>query len=124
MHDREELRSEPSLHITGDVFDCGGDGVLGSERGVYDDAETFDLEVSLVQGFEGAPIVEVMVERYSKVGVSDGGGESGMFGGCRKRAEVVTMDRDINREDGGDFYSSRRGRNGRRRRHGKQSATR
>ena len=48
MHDRDELRSEPSLHISGDVFDRGGDGVLGSEWGVYDDAEAFDLEISLV----------------------------------------------------------------------------
>ena len=84
MHDRDELRSEPGLHITGDVFDCGGDGVLGGERGVYDDTETFDLEISLVQGFKGASVVEVMIKWYGKVGVGDGGDECGMFGGGRE----------------------------------------
>ena len=64
MHDRDELRSEPGLYITDNVFNCGGDGILSREGGIYDDAETFDLEVSPVQGFEGASIVEVMVERY------------------------------------------------------------
>ena len=48
MHDRDELCSEPGLHIMGDVFHSRGDGILGSERGVYDDAEAFDLEVGLV----------------------------------------------------------------------------
>ena len=84
MHDRDELRSELGLHITGDVFDCGGDGVLGGERGVYDNTEAFDLEVSLVQGFEGASIVEVVVERDGKVRVSDGSDQGGMFGGGRE----------------------------------------
>ena len=106
MHDRDELCSEPGLHITGDVFYGGGDGVLGGERGVHNDAQAFDLEVSFVQSFEGAPIVEVMIEWYGQVGVGDGGDECGMFGGGRKRAEAVAMDRDVDREDGGNFYSS------------------
>ena len=86
---------KPGLHISGDVFHGGGDGVLGGEWGVYDDAKTFDLEVSLVQGFEGASIVEVMVERHGKVGVSDGSDECGVFGGGRERAEAVAMNRDV-----------------------------
>ena len=57
---------------------------MGSEWGVYDNAEAFDLEISLVQGFEGASIIEVMVEWHSEVRVSDGGDECGMFGGGRK----------------------------------------
>ena len=72
MHDRDEFRSEPGLHITGDVFNCGGDGVLSREGRVYDDAEMFNLEVSLVQGFEGTSIVKVMVEQHSEVRVYDG----------------------------------------------------
>ena len=60
------------MHITGDVFHCGSDGVVGSKWGVYDDAKSFDLEVSLVQGFEGAAIVEVMVEWDGEVRVCDG----------------------------------------------------
>ena len=95
MHDRDELCSESGLHITGDVFDCGGDGVLSGEWGVYDDAKAFDLEIGFVQGLEGASIVEVMIKRYSEVGVSDGGDERGMFGGGRERAEAVTMDWDV-----------------------------
>ena len=43
MHDRDELCSELSLHIMGDMFNGGGNGVPGCEWGVYDDAETFDL---------------------------------------------------------------------------------
>ena len=43
MHDRDELRSESGLYITSDMLDCGGDGVLGSKRGVYDNAEMFHL---------------------------------------------------------------------------------
>ena len=84
MHDGDKLRLEPGLHITGEVFDGGGDGVLGGERGVYDDAKVFDLEVGLIQGFEGASIIEVVVERHSKVGVSDGGDQCGVFGGGRE----------------------------------------
>ena len=72
MHDRDKLRSEPGLHITGDMFHRGGDGVLSGERGVYYDAESFHLEVGLVQGLEGAAVVEVMVEWDGKVWVCDG----------------------------------------------------
>ena len=57
----------------GDVFDCRGDGIPGCGRGVDDYAETFDLEVSLVQDFEEASIIKVMVEWYGKMGVCDGG---------------------------------------------------
>ena len=95
MHDRNELRSEPGLHIMGDVFNGGGDGVLSRERGVYNDAKTFNLEVSFVQDFEGASIVEVMVGWYGKVGVRDGGDKCGVFGRGWERAEAMTMDRDV-----------------------------
>ena len=72
MHDRDELCSEPGLHITGNVFNSGGDGVVDSEWGVHDDSEAFYLEVSLVQGFKGASIVKVVVEWNGEVGVHDG----------------------------------------------------
>ena len=62
MHDRDKLRSELGLHIMGDVFDSGGDGVLSCERRVYDDAKAFHLQISLVQGFEGTTVVEVVIE--------------------------------------------------------------
>ena len=71
MHDRDKLRSEPGLHITGDVFHGRGDGVLSCERGVYDDAEAFHLKVGLVKGFEGTTVIEVMIEWDGKVGVRD-----------------------------------------------------
>ena len=53
---------ELGLYITGNVFDSGGNGVVGGKWRVYDDTEAFYLEISLVQGFEGAPIIEVVVE--------------------------------------------------------------
>ena len=73
MHDRDELCLELGLYIMGDVFDGGCDGVLGHERGVYDNNKAFNLKVSLTQGFEGTSIIEVMVKQYGKVGVHDGG---------------------------------------------------
>ena len=39
---------ELSLYVMGDVFDCGGDGILGGKWGVYDNAEVFHLEVGLI----------------------------------------------------------------------------
>ena len=65
----------------GDVFHGGGDGVMGREWGVYDDAKVFHLEVGLVQGFEGASIIEVMVKQDGKVGVSDSSDECSVFSG-------------------------------------------
>ena len=62
MHDGDELRSEMGLNIMCDVFDGGGDGVMSGEWGVYDNSKVFDLEVSLVQGFKWATVIEVMVE--------------------------------------------------------------
>ena len=83
---------------------------MSRERGVHNDAEMFHLEISLVQGFEGTAVVKVMIDWDGEVGVGDGGDECGMFGGGWERAEAVTMNRDVNREDGGDLYSSwRRG---------------
>ena len=73
MYDGDELRSESGLYITGDVFNCGGDGILSREGRVHDDAETFHLQISLVQGFEGTAVVEVMIEWYGEMGVRDGG---------------------------------------------------
>ena len=55
----------------GDVFNCGGDGILSREGRVHDDAKAFHLQVSLVQGFEGTAVVEV-IEWYGEMGVCDG----------------------------------------------------
>ena len=95
MHDGDELCSEPGLHIVGDMFHGGGNGIVGHERGVHDDAEAFHLEISLVQGFEGASVVEVMVKWDGKVGVSDGSDKHGIFGGGREQAVAVAMNRDV-----------------------------
>ena len=43
VHDSNELRLEPGLHITGNMLDGGSDGVPSGERGVHDDAKVFDL---------------------------------------------------------------------------------
>ena len=48
MHNRDELCSESGLNITGDVFDCGSDGVPGCEWRVYNDAKAFNLEVGFI----------------------------------------------------------------------------
>ena len=37
--------------------------------------------------------------------ICDSGDKGGMFSGGIEQAEVVTVDRDINQEDWGDFYS-------------------
>ena len=79
MCDRDKLCSESSLYIMGDVFDGGGDGVLSHEWRVHNNAKVFHLEISLVQGFEGTTIIEVMVEWYSRVRICDGSDKSGMF---------------------------------------------
>ena len=63
----------------GDVFDSGGDGIPGSERGVSNNTEAFHLEVSFVQSLERASIIKVMVERDSKVGVHDGSDKDRML---------------------------------------------
>ena len=67
------------MHIIGNVFYGECNGVPGGEQGVHNNAEVFNLEISLVQGFEGASIVKVVVKRYGKVGICDGGDESGIF---------------------------------------------
>ena len=68
----------------------------------------FHLEVGLVQGFKGTSVVEVVVEWDGEVGVCDGGDKGCVFGGRWEQAEAVTMDRDVDREDGGNFYSRQR----------------
>ena len=57
----------------GDVFDGGGDGGLSCEWRVHDYTETFNLEVSFIQGFEQATIVKIVIKWYGEMGVSDGG---------------------------------------------------
>ena len=79
MHDGNKLRSEPGLHITSDVFDRGGNSIVGRERGVHNDAETFHLQIDFVQGFKGTAVIKVMIEWDGEVGVSDGGDKGGMF---------------------------------------------
>ena len=69
------------MHITGNMFNGGGDGVPDHERGVHDNTEVFYLEISLVQGFEGVSIVEVVVKWYGKMGVRDGSDKGSVFGG-------------------------------------------
>ena len=49
-----------------------------------------------------------MVEWYGEVEVGDGGDECGVFGGRREQVELVIVDRDIDGQDRGDFYSTRR----------------
>ena len=73
MHDRDELYSELSLDVMGNVLDGWGNRVLGGEWRVYNDSESLNLKVGLIQGFKGASIIKVMVEGYSKVGVCDSG---------------------------------------------------
>ena len=62
MHNRDELCLEPGLDIMGDMCNGGSNGISDCECGVYDDTKAFDLKVSLVQGFKGTSIVEVMVK--------------------------------------------------------------
>ena len=110
MHDRDKLHSEPGLYIMDNVLNGWGDGILGHERGVHNNAKAFHLKIGLVQGFEGTPIIKVMVKWDGKVGVHDGSDKSGMFSWGRKQVEMMTVDRDIDREDGGNFYHRQRGR--------------
>ena len=79
MHDRDEFHLEPRLHITCNVFNGEDNRVPGGEWGVHDDTEAFNLEISLVQGFKGASIIKVMVEKHGEVGVCDGGDKGGVF---------------------------------------------
>ena len=108
MHDGDELCSELGLYITGDMLDCKCNGVMGHEWRVYYDAEAFYLEVSLVQGFEGASIVKVMVKGHSEVVVSDNSDKSRMFSRRWEKAEVMTVDWDVNGQDRGNLYCSQR----------------
>ena len=87
------------------MFDGGCNGVVGHERGVYDDVEVFDLEVSLIQGFKGVPIIDVVVKGYGEVRVCDGSDKCRVVSRRRKQAEVVAVDRDVDGQDGENFYS-------------------
>ena len=62
------------------VFDGGGNSIVGGEWGVYDDAKTFYLEVCLVQSFEGTAIIKVMIKWHDEVRVGDGGDKGRVFG--------------------------------------------
>ena len=84
MHDGDELCLELDLHIMGNVFDSGCNGVPDVEWGIYDDVKVFNLEVCLVQGLEEVSIVKAVVKRYSEVGVHDGSDKGGVFSGGRK----------------------------------------
>ena len=81
MHDGNELCLESGLHVTSDVLNSGGDGVMGHERGVYDHTKAFHLQVGLVQGFKETAVIKIMIEWDGKVGVSDCSGKGGMFSG-------------------------------------------
>ena len=49
-----------------------------------------------------------MIEWDGEVEISDGGDERGVFSWGRERVETVAIDRDVDREDRRDFYSSGR----------------
>ena len=87
------------------VFDSGGDGILSGEQGVYDNTETFHLEVSLIQGFKWASIIKVVVKWDGQMGVHDSSDQGGVFSGGWEQAELVAVYGDIDREDRGNFYS-------------------
>ena len=69
------------LDIVGNVLDGRSNGVPGSEWRVYNNIKTFNLEISLVQGFKGTSIIKVMVKRYGKVKVYDGSDKGQVFSG-------------------------------------------
>ena len=46
-----------------------------------------------------------MVKRYNKVGIHNGSDKGGVFSRGWEQAEVMTVDRDVDGEDRGDFYS-------------------
>ena len=89
----------------GNVFDSGGDGVVSCEWRVHNDTEVFHLEVGLIQGFKKAPVVEVVVEWDSRMEVCDSRDEHRVFSWGREQTEAVAIDRDVDREDRGNFYS-------------------
>ena len=99
MHDQDELCLEPGLYI------CGGNGIVSDEWRVHDYAEMFDLEIGLVQGLKGTAVVKIMIKGHSKMQICDGSDKCGMFSGRWEQAELVIVDRDINGQNGGDFYS-------------------
>ena len=86
MHDRDELCLELGLHVMGDILDGWGDRAPGRERGVHDNAEAFYLEIGLIQGFKGAPIIKVVVKQDGKMGVCD---DSGVCLGSQSLARSV-----------------------------------
>ena len=81
MHDGDELLD---LHITGDAFDCGSDGVVSGEQRVHDEAKMFYLEIDLAQYLKGTTIVKVVVKRHDKMRVSDDSDGGGVFSGRRE----------------------------------------
>ena len=52
----------------------------------------FNLEISLVQDFKGATIIEVMVKGYGEVRVHDGGDKGRVFSGGWEQVESVAVD--------------------------------
>ena len=90
---------KPGLHIISNVFDSGCNGVVGHERGVYDDVEVFNLEVSLIQGFEGASIIDVVIKGYGEVRVCDGSDKCRVVSRRRRQAEAMAVDKDVDGQD-------------------------
>ena len=63
----------------GNVLDGWGNKVPGHEGGVHDNVKTFYLEVGLVQGFKGAPIIEVVIEWDGEIGIHDSSDKCRVF---------------------------------------------
>ena len=65
MHDGDELCLEPGLNVTGNMLNGRGDGIPGGEQRIHNNAEVFNLEIDLIQGFKEASIIEIVVKRHS-----------------------------------------------------------
>ena len=63
------------------VFDSGGNRVVGCERRVHNNAEAFYLQVGLVQSLKRTAIIKVVVEWDGEVRVCDCSSKGGMFSG-------------------------------------------
>ena len=88
------------------MFNGRGDRVPGVEWRVHNDAKALNLEIGLVQGLKETSIIKVMVKRYGEVGIHDGSDKGGVFSGRWEQVELMAVDRDVDRQDRGNFYSS------------------
>ena len=69
MHNRNEFCLEPGLHITGNVFNGGGNGVASGKWQVHDYTKAFNLEIGLVQVGRGEAVATgEEIDRGDRVG--------------------------------------------------------